>query len=182
MASSPGRTARNELHFVAATLFGKAPFSGDIAKAKGYPTCGPSGTPAPTRERRCPSGQMIRAVPRCRVRLNRASPVQGEVDRLRWKGCALPQWGLQYAGKEARGAASGRHCVFLFFYHGGDTIPHPLRGIVTCPVVWSFIVAIIDCFANSLRRGLRFEKKPHRGFFFLLTLYTKGPNIRRTRE
>ena len=39
-----------------------------------------------------------------------------------------------------------------------------------CPVVWSFIVAIIDCFANSLRRGLRFEKKLHRGFFFLLTL------------
>ena len=34
----------------------------------------------------------------------------------------------------------------------------------------TFIVAIIDCFANSLRRGLRFGKTPPRGVFSLPSL------------
>ena len=38
-----------------------------------------------------------------------------------------------------------------------------------CPATWSFCVAIIDCFGNSLWRGLRFEKTPRRGVFSLLT-------------
>ena len=55
----------------------------------------------------------------------------------------------------------------------------PLRGL-SCHIgrsqarysvatLLTFIVASIACFANSLCRGLRFEKKPHRGFFSLLT-------------
>ena len=54
--------------------------------------------------------------------------------------------------------------------YGRGTIPHPL----SCPVVWSLRVAIIDCAFTSLRRGLRFEKTPPRGVFFLLPLHRGG--------